>query len=101
MKINFSISPEQPEESCEAIPSFQYEVDTAGQSIYTIDSPPLVTHTTTMPVETKTARKPVVLEPTVIRLNKGLRNLDNSNGPKTERIVLDFGSRDLVSSAVA
>lgn len=102
VKINFSISPQQPEEFCEPIPPFQFDTDSASQTTYAIDSPPLVTHQTAQPVETKTAkaaRKPKVIEPTVIRLNRGLRNLENS--PKTERIVLDFGSSDLVSSGVA
>jgi len=50
------------------------------------------------PLETKTAKpKPKIIEPTVIKLKKGLRSFDT---PKTERIVLDFGSRDLVSSGV-
>jgi len=52
------------------------------------------------PVETlqaKEVRKPKVIEPTVIRLNKGLRNLDNNT---KERIVLDFGSSNLVSSGM-
>ena len=65
-------------------------------------------------METKTARKPVQIEPTVIRLNRvsgdiksvtlvtfsdqGLRNFDS---PRKERIVLDFGSSDLVSSGIA
>jgi len=103
VKINFSIAPQQQEEFCEPLPPFQFSTDEANQSTYTIASPPLVTHQTAEPVETQTAkiaRKPLVLEPTVIRLNKGLRNLD-SGSPKAERIVLDFGSRDLVSSGVA
>ncbi len=65
-------------------------------------------------METRTARKPVQIEPTVIRLNRvgivfkyvtlstfsdqGLRNFDS---PRKERIVLDFGSSDLVSSGIA
>ena len=71
-------------------------------------------HGTGERVETRTARKPVQIEPTVIRLNRvsvdiksvtlltfsdqGLRNFDS---PRKERIVLDFGSSDLVSSGIA
>jgi len=98
VKVNFSLTPHQPEESCEPLPPFQPITDIACATDYQSNQPPLVNHTTMEPVETKTARKPVVLEPTAIRLNRGLRNLDNS---KNERIVLDFSCRDLVSSGVA
>jgi len=101
MKINFSVAPQQPELFCEPIPPFQFETDTCAWTIYSSETPPLVSHETMGPVETKTAKKPLVLEPIVIRLNKGLRNLDSNGSPKTERIVLDFGSSELVSSAVA
>ena len=82
---------------------------------YISSTPPLLSHSTGPHLDIKTARKPLVLQPTTIRLNRvspslsflqteilqkyfqGLRSFD---GPRTERIVLDFGSSDLVSSAV-
>jgi len=101
VKINFYIAPYQPEEFCEPIPPFEFETDTAAENTYIVSRPPLETHQTTEPLETKTAQppkpKPKVVEPTVIKLKKGLRSFDS---PKTERIVLDFGSRDLVSSGM-
>jgi len=98
VKMNFSLlNPPAPEENCASLEPFLVSGEEAEVTEYVSSTPPLLSHTTGHPLDIKTARKPLVLQPTTIRLNKGLRNFDS---PRTERIVLDFGSSDLVSSAV-
>lgn len=86
------------EEVCTNLAPLEVTEDRAEVTSYVSLTPPLSSHGTGERVETRTARKPVQIEPTVIRLNRGLRNLDS---PRRERIVLDFGSSDLVSSGIA
>ena len=112
--MNFSLlNPPALEENCASLEPFLVRSEEAEMTEYVSSTPPLLSHSTGPALDIKTARKPLVLQPTTIRLNKvrpppliyklklnicqGLRNFDS---PRTERIVLDFGSSDLVSSAV-
>jgi len=98
VSMNFSTEcPVLAEESCSDLPPFLATSDTAAPSCHASATPPLLCHRTGPPPDTRTARRPVQIEPTVIRLNKGLRTFDH---PRRDRIVLDFGSNDLVSSGV-
>ena len=90
-------SPVIEEETCLNIAPFTVSYDSVQFQEHVSTTPPLISYNIAPTIQTKTARKKVELQPTEIRLNRGLRSFDK---PKTDRIVLDFGSSDLVSSAV-
>ena len=71
--------------------------DIAEASDHVSSTPPLCPPTDKHSPQVKTAKKKIVIEPTTIRLNKGLRSFDS---PRENRVVLDFGSSNLVSSAI-
>jgi len=98
VSMNFSTDvPCVTEETCSSLPPFHVSHVSADTRVHVSSTPPLLSHDTAPLVDCKTARKPIQLQPTTIRLNKGLRRYDK---PKTDRIVLDFGSSDLVSSGI-
>ena len=69
--MNFSTEcPVLAEESCSDLPPFLATSDTAAPSCHASATPPLLCHRTGPPPDTRTARRPVQIEPTVIRLNK-------------------------------
>merc|ERR1712012_1414377 len=85
------------DEGCDDLEPLEMSVDTAELSDHVSTTPPLSPPPLKSDVEVKTAKKKLVIEPTPIRLNKGLRSFDS---PRENRVVLDFGSSSLVSSAV-
>jgi len=98
ISMNFSTTtPAMPLESCQSLSPFHVESEKAGPSNHVSTTPPLLSYKIAPELHIKTARKPIELQPTEIRLNRGLRSFDK---PKTDRIVLDFGSSDLVSSGL-
>jgi len=98
--VNMKFTKESPvieEETCFNLDPFTVSYDYVKFQEHVSSTPPLISYILAPAVETKTARKKVEIQPTEIRLKKGLRSFDK---PRTDRIVLDFGSSDLVSSAV-
>lgn len=98
--VNMKFTKESPvieEETCFNLDPFTVSYDYVKFQEHVSSTPPLKSYILAPAVETKTARKKVEIQPTEIRLKKGLRSFDK---PRTDRIVLDFGSSDLVSSAV-
>merc|ERR1712012_143279 len=85
------------DEGCDDLEPLEMIVGTAELSDHVSTTPPLSPPPLKSDVEVKTAKKKLVIEPTPIRLNKGLRSFDS---PRENRVVLDFGSSSLVSSAV-
>ena len=71
VKMNFSLlSPPALEENCTSLEPFLMRPEEAEMTDYVSSTPPLLSHTTGPPLDIKTARKPLVLQPTTIRLNK-------------------------------
>ena len=71
VKMNFSeLCPGTPEESCDSLGPFLTLVEEAEVSEYLPTTPPLLSHYTAPSLDIKTARKPLVLQPTTIRLNR-------------------------------
>ena len=71
VKMNFSqLCPESQEESCDILGPFLTVSEEAKVSEYLPSTPPLLSHHTAPALDIKTARKPLVLQPTTIRLNK-------------------------------
>ena len=71
VKMHFSlVCQAASEESCETLGPFQVEEEEVEVSDYLPSTPPLLSHTTARPPEVKTGRKPLVLQPTTIRLNR-------------------------------
>ena len=69
--MNFSLlNPPAPEENCASLEPFLVSGEEAEVTEYVSSTPPLLSHTTGKPLDIKTARKPLVLQPTTIRLNK-------------------------------
>ena len=69
--MNFSLlNPPAPEENCATLEPFLVSGEEAEVTEYVSSTPPLLSHTTGKPLDIKTARKPLVLQPTTIRLNK-------------------------------
>ena len=69
--MNFSLlNPPAPEENCATLEPFLVSGEEAEMTEYVSLTPPLLSHTTGKPLDIKTARKPLVLQPTTIRLNK-------------------------------
>ena len=69
--MNFSLlNPPAPEENCASLEPFLVSGEEAEVTEYVSSTPPLLSHTTGHPLDIKTARKPLVLQPTTIRLNK-------------------------------
>ena len=71
VKMNFSqLNPPAPEENCVSLEPFLVRSEEAEVTEYISTTPPLLSHSTGQALEIKTARKPLVLQPTTIRLNK-------------------------------
>ena len=71
VKMNFSLlTPPALEENCTSLEPFLVRSAEAEVTEYISSTPPLLSHTTGPPLDIKTARKPLVLQPTTIRLNK-------------------------------
>ena len=69
--MNFSLlSPPAPEENCDSLEPFLVRGEEAEVTEYISSPPPLLSHSTGQPLDIKTARKPLVLQPTTIRLNR-------------------------------
>jgi len=98
VKLNVPMECDQLEENCQTIGNFNLpQTETARQT----EVPAWPQHSYQAIPAPETAycqppKAPKVMSPIPIRLNKGLRSLD---APR-DRIVLDFGSSDLVSSGV-
>jgi len=98
VKLNLPLVSNQLEEKCQTIGDFSLpQTETACQT----EVPAWPKHSCQAIPAPETEycqppKAPKVMSPIPIRLNKGLRNLD---APR-DRIVLDFGSSDLVSSGV-
>ena len=69
--MNFSqLNPPAPEENCVSLEPFLVRSEEAQVTEYISTTPPLLSHSTGQALDIKTARKPLVLQPTTIRMNK-------------------------------
>ena len=98
MTLQFGdVIPCQELEACQHLEHLKISYDCVDISDHVSSTPPLCPPTNKHSPTVKTAKKKIVIEPTTIRLNKGLRSFDS---PRENRVVLDFGSSNLVSSAL-
>lgn len=100
VKLNIPTLDEAEELTCPDLPAFQPPApEVARQCIAEPAWSPL-SHQICPPPQfrfVEPPRQPKEIKPIPIRLNKGMKSLDNT---RNHRIVLDFGSSDLVNSGV-
>ena len=78
--MNFSTTtPAMPLESCQSLTPFNVESETAGPSNHVSTTPPLLSYKIAPELHIKTARKPIELQPTEIRLNRVNINIPASS----------------------